>query len=56
MEHSFRTQAEYFLRLAHVADAPEDKAKLVSMGCAWHRLGQELDLRHAHDTERSQAA
>jgi hypothetical protein len=26
------------------------------MGCAWHRLGQELDLRHAREAERPLAA
>ena len=54
MPHRFRSQAEYYLRLAQVVDAPEDKAQLVSMGCAWHRLGQELDLRDADKTERAE--
>jgi hypothetical protein len=45
MPNRFRTQSEYYLRLAQAADAPEDKAQLASVGCAWHRLGQELDLR-----------
>jgi hypothetical protein len=45
MTNRFRTQAEYYLRLAELADGPEDKARLMSMACSWHRLAQELDLR-----------
>jgi hypothetical protein len=52
MPHRFRTQAEYYLRLAQVADTPADKAQLVSMACAWHQLGQELDLRDEVDHQR----
>jgi len=33
MQSHFRTQAEYWLRLAHVAQAGEDKAQLLSMAC-----------------------
>jgi len=47
MPTRFHTQAEYYLLLAQVAYTPEDEALLLSMGCAWHRLGQELDLRDA---------
>jgi hypothetical protein len=52
MRQLFRTQAEYYLRLAQAADAPEDKAQLVSMAYAWHRLGQEFDLRDEVDHQR----
>jgi hypothetical protein len=52
MQTLFRTQAEYWLRLAHVADAEEDKAQLFSMACAWHRLGQKLHLRDEVDQPR----
>jgi hypothetical protein len=47
MPQRFRTQAEYYLRLAELADAPEDKAQFLSMACAWHRLTQELDMRQS---------
>jgi hypothetical protein len=49
MPHRFGTQAEYYLRLAQAVDAPEAKAQLFSVACAWHRLGQELDLRDERD-------
>ena len=47
MTHGFRTQAEYYLRLAELAEASEEKARLVSVACTWHRLAQELDLHDA---------
>jgi len=47
MPHRFRAHAEYYLRLAELADTPEDKARLTSMACSWHRLAQELDLHDA---------
>jgi hypothetical protein len=47
MPQRFRTQAEYYLRLAELADAPEDKAQFLNMACAWHRLTQELDMRQS---------
>ena len=51
MPYRFGTQAEYYLRLAQVAYTPADKAQLLSMACAWHQLGQELDLRDEQDRE-----
>jgi hypothetical protein len=51
MPHGFRTQAEYYLRLAELAEAPEEKARLVSVACAWHRLAQELDLGHSQNKD-----
>jgi hypothetical protein len=47
MPHGFRTQAEYYLRLAELAGTPEEKARLVSVACRWHRLAQQLDLHDA---------
>ena len=49
MPYRFGTQAEYYLRLAQVAYTPADKAQLLWMACAWHQLGQELDLRDERD-------
>ena len=40
MPTRFHTQAQYYLLLAQVAYTPEDKALLLSMGCAWHRLAR----------------
>jgi hypothetical protein len=51
MTHGFRTQAEYYLRLAELAEAPEEKARLVSVACTWHRLAQELDLHDAQSRD-----
>jgi TPR repeat protein len=56
MPYWFRTQAEYYLRLAQVAGTPEDKAQLFSIACAWHRLGQELDLRDEVEHQRDALA
>jgi hypothetical protein len=53
MPTRFHTQAEYYLLLAQVAYTPEDRALLLSMGCAWHRLGQEFDLRDEGDHQRA---
>jgi hypothetical protein len=47
MSQRFRTQAQYYLRLAELAVAPEDKAQFLNMACAWHRLAQELDMRQS---------
>jgi hypothetical protein len=56
MQDRFRTQAEYYLRLAELAESPQDRAELVEMACAWHSLAQNLDLRRAQHAKPAFAA
>jgi hypothetical protein len=44
MTNRFRTQAEYYFRLAELTNAPQDKAQLVAMACTWYQPAQELDV------------
>jgi len=52
MQDRFRTQAEYYLRLAEFAETPDDRAQFLEMACAWHRLAQNLDLRRAQPSAK----
>jgi hypothetical protein len=56
MTNRFRTQAEYYFRLAELANVPQDKAQLVAMACTWHQLAQELDLGVAFSAVNSPTA
>jgi hypothetical protein len=52
MQDRFRAQAKHYLRLAELAETPDDRAQFLDMACAWHSLAQNLDLRRARPSAK----
>ena len=44
-QQQFRSQAEYCLRLAELASSPAEKAQLITIACAWHKLAQKTEIQ-----------